>query len=99
MNFDLLCLQDEESKMNFWWISPPVLRYNTLMKLVFLGASFSTVYLMRFDKVIKVTYDRESDTFKHVFLIVPCLVLAVIFHNEGLLEVGGRWGLQERWHG
>mmetsp|Transcript_13136 Transcript_13136/g.35756 ORF Transcript_13136/g.35756 Transcript_13136/m.35756 type:complete len:215 (+) Transcript_13136:169-813(+) len=61
--------------------------YNTLMKLVFLIATFSIVYLMRYDKVIKVTYDRESDTFRHVFLVVPCLLLAVIFHNEGLLEI------------
>jgi len=62
-------------------------RYNTLMKLVFLGATFSIVYLMRYDKVIKVTYDRESDTFKHLFLVVPCLLLAVIFHNDGIIEV------------
>ncbi|KAF5837994.1 KDEL receptor A [Dunaliella salina] len=61
--------------------------YNTLMKLVFLIATFSIVYLMRYDKVIRVTYDRESDTFRHVFLVVPCLLLAVIFHNDGLLEI------------
>lgn len=57
------------------------------MKLVFLGATFSIVYLMRYDKVIRVSYDKESDTFRHIFLIVPCLLLAIIFHHENLLEV------------
>ncbi|KAF5842070.1 ER lumen protein retaining receptor-domain-containing protein, partial [Dunaliella salina] len=62
--------------------------YNTLMKLVFLIATFSIVYRMRYDKVIKVTYERESDSFpRHVSLVVPCLLLAVINHNYGLLMI------------
>jgi hypothetical protein len=71
------------------------------MKIVFLVATFGIVYLMRYDKVIKVTYDRESDTFKHLFLVAPCLLLAVIFHNDGLLEVsydrGGKQGTEICW--
>lgn len=35
-------------------------RYNTVMKLVFLATSFTIIYLMRYHKVIRVTYDREQ---------------------------------------
>ena len=36
---------------------------------------------MRFHKVVKVTYDREHDTFRYLFLILPCIVLAIVLHN------------------
>jgi len=55
--------------------------YNTVMKLVFLGTSFWILYLMRYDKIVKVTYDREQDTFRHHFLVIPCSVLAILIHN------------------
>jgi len=55
--------------------------YNTIMKIVFLGTSFSILYLMRGHKVIKVTYDREQDTFRYHFLVLPCAVLALLIHN------------------
>lgn len=56
-------------------------RYNTTMKLIFLGSSFTIIYWMRFHKVIRVTYDREHDTFKYQFLILPCFALACILNN------------------
>lgn len=55
--------------------------YNTTMKLIFLGSSFTIIYWMRFHKVIRVTYDREHDTFKYQFLILPCFALACILNN------------------
>eukprot|EP01025_Chloroclados_australasicus_P007600 TRINITY_DN1248_c0_g1_i2.p1 TRINITY_DN1248_c0_g1~~TRINITY_DN1248_c0_g1_i2.p1 ORF type:complete len:217 (-),score=3.10 TRINITY_DN1248_c0_g1_i2:394-1044(-) len=62
--------------------------YNTVMKLIFLASSGFIVYIMEYHKVIKMTYDRDHDTFRTVFLIVPCAVLALLIHNSfGLLEI------------
>ena len=36
------------------------------MKLVFLGTSGAIVYAMRAHRVIRLTYDREQDTFRWV---------------------------------
>ncbi|KAH0917619.1 hypothetical protein HID58_025279 [Brassica napus] len=56
--------------------------YNTFMKLVFLGSSFSIVWYMRYHKAVHRTYDREQDTFRHWFLVLPCLVLALLIHEK-----------------
>jgi hypothetical protein len=59
------------------------------MKLVFLGTSSAIIYYMRFHRIIKLTYDKEQDTFKHIFLIAPSAVLALLTtHNYTVLEVG-----------
>eukprot|EP00850_Spirogloea_muscicola_P016295 SM000131S26725 [mRNA] locus=s131:250426:257697:+ [translate_table: standard] len=55
--------------------------YNTVMKLIFLGSSCSIVWYMRSHKVVRQSYDKEQDTFRHVFLIVPCAVLALLINN------------------
>jgi ER lumen protein retaining receptor len=57
-------------------------RYNSVMKIIFLATSFRIVYYMRFDKVVKQTYDKEQDTFRHIFLIVPCGLLALLIHSS-----------------
>eukprot|EP00898_Chlorokybus_atmophyticus_P008312 jgi/Chlat1/8482/Chrsp80S07884 len=54
--------------------------YNTVMKLVFLGSAFAIVYYMRRHKVISQTYDKDQDTFRSYFLLLPAAVLAVLFH-------------------
>lgn len=65
-------------------------RYNTVMKLVFLGTSFSIIYFMRFHRMVRNTYDKEQDTFRVLFLIVPCAVLALLINQErSTLEVRG----------
>lgn len=56
--------------------------YNTVMKLVFIGTSFTIVWYMRYHKVVKQTYSKNEDTFRHYFLLLPCFALAVLFHNE-----------------
>lgn len=56
--------------------------YNTVMKSVFLGSSFTILYLMRFHRVIRVTYDADQDTFKYQFLILPCALLALVLNSE-----------------
>uniref|UniRef100_A0A7N0V903 ER lumen protein-retaining receptor n=2 Tax=Magnoliopsida TaxID=3398 RepID=A0A7N0V903_KALFE len=55
--------------------------YNTVMKLVFLGTSVAIVWYMRYHKVVKQTYNKEEDTFKHYFLVLPCFVLALLIHR------------------
>ncbi|KAL6766485.1 ERD2A [Auxenochlorella protothecoides x Auxenochlorella symbiontica] len=55
--------------------------YNTVMKLIFLASSAAIVYYMRYDRVVKQTYDRRQDTFRYLFLIVPCLILALLINH------------------
>ncbi|KAB0793604.1 hypothetical protein PPYR_13224 [Photinus pyralis] len=60
--------------------------YNTLMKIVFIAASYATVYLiyMKF----KATYDHNHDTFRVEFLVLPSFVLALLInHDFTVLEV------------
>mmetsp|Transcript_10252 Transcript_10252/g.21974 ORF Transcript_10252/g.21974 Transcript_10252/m.21974 type:complete len:216 (-) Transcript_10252:605-1252(-) len=56
--------------------------YNTVMKIIFIATSGTILYLMRYHKVVKVTYDKEQDTFRHYFLLLPCFLLALVLHNE-----------------
>lgn len=37
---------------------------------------------MRFDQVVRQTYDKEQDTFRYVFLIAPTFLLALVLHNS-----------------
>ncbi|GFY83369.1 endoplasmic reticulum retention defective 2B [Actinidia rufa] len=62
--------------------------YNTVMKLVFLGTSVAIVWYMRYHKVVKQTYNKDEDTFRHYFLIPPCFVLALLIHRAfNVMEV------------
>lgn len=58
------------------FISP----YNTIMKVVFIVASYATVYLMYIK--FKATYDHNHDTFRIEFLLIPSLILALFIHHE-----------------
>lgn len=51
------------------------------MKLIFIGATGLIVHLMRNDRVVKQTYDREQDTFRYSFLIAPCFLLALVVRH------------------
>lgn len=63
--------------------------YNTLMKLVFIGTSICIVCHMKFHKLVKQTYNKDEDTFRHYFLIPPCLMLALLVHRSfTFMEVG-----------
>lgn len=62
--------------------------YNTIMKVIFLGSTFAIVYLMRFNKAVRATYDKDQDTFRHLLLIIPCFVLATfVTKGYNLVEV------------
>ncbi|KAF5465015.1 hypothetical protein F2P56_015049 [Juglans regia] len=56
--------------------------YNTIMKLIFLGSSFSIVWYIRHHKIVRRTYDKDQDTFRHVLLVLPCLLLALLINNK-----------------
>lgn len=60
--------------------------YNTFMKVVFIGASYATIYLMYVK--FKATYDHNHDTFRIEFLLVPSAVLALLInHDFSVLEL------------
>jgi ER lumen protein retaining receptor len=61
--------------------------YNTLMKVFFIATSYHICYLMRNKSPWKASYDRENDSFRVRYLIVPCAVLALVFHASALNEV------------
>ncbi|XP_026725310.1 ER lumen protein-retaining receptor [Trichoplusia ni] len=60
--------------------------YNTFMKMVFIMASYATVYLMYVK--FKATYDHNHDTFRIEFLLIPSLVMALLINHEfSVMEV------------
>lgn len=60
--------------------------YNTFMKVVFIGASGATIYLMYIK--FKATYDHNHDSFRIEFLLIPCVLLAlVINHDFTVMEI------------
>ncbi|EJW87023.1 ER lumen protein retaining receptor [Wuchereria bancrofti] len=54
--------------------------YNSAMKVFFLVSSFGTLYLMWIK--FKATYDRNHDTFRIEFLVLPCALLALLINHE-----------------
>eukprot|EP00249_Psilotum_nudum_P003167 c16495_g2_i1 orf=396-1043(-) len=56
--------------------------YNTVMKLVFLASSFSILWYMRAHKVVRQTYNRDQDTFRHYLLVLGALALALLLHHK-----------------
>lgn len=54
--------------------------YNSIMKVVFLATSYGTLYLMYVK--FKATNDRNHDTFRIEFLLVPVTLLALLVNHE-----------------
>jgi len=66
--------------------------YNTFMKVVFLGASYATLWLiyMKF----RATYDQNHDTFRIEFLLIPVTILALVFNHEfTVIEILWTWSI------
>ncbi|KAH0546844.1 ER lumen protein-retaining receptor [Cotesia glomerata] len=60
--------------------------YNTFMKVIFIGASYATIFLMY--AKFKATYDHNHDSFRIEFLILPTIILAVFINHEfTILEI------------
>lgn len=49
-------------------------------QVVFIAASYATLYLMYVK--FKATYDRNQDTFRVEFLLIPVTILALILNHE-----------------
>lgn len=54
--------------------------YNTVMKLLFVGISCMTVYLIH--TRFRATYDSHKDTFRMELALAPCFFLALFFNYE-----------------
>jgi len=54
--------------------------YNSFMKIVFMSTSLATLYLMYLK--FKATYDRNHDTFRIEFLLIPVTLLALLVNHE-----------------
>lgn len=58
------------------------------MKLIFLVSSLTIIYYMRVHPGVKQTYDKEQDTFRVPFLVIPCTVVALLMNQEfSVMEV------------
>ncbi|XP_055908854.1 ER lumen protein-retaining receptor [Eupeodes corollae] len=54
--------------------------YNSVMKIVFIGASAATIYFMYVK--FKATNDTNHDSFRIEFLLIPCALLALVVNHE-----------------
>ncbi|KAI8823518.1 ER lumen protein retaining receptor [Fimicolochytrium jonesii] len=59
--------------------------YNTVMKLFFIGTSFYILYLMKVK--YRATWDSTHDTLRVEYLMGPCAVLGLIFHEGGPFNI------------
>lgn len=50
------------------------------MKLVFLASSYATLYLIYLK--FRATYDRNHDTFRVEFLLIPSVLLALLINHQ-----------------
>lgn len=58
--------------------------YNSCMKILYIGATATIIYMIKFQKPICTTYDKSQDTFLHwKFAVLPCAVIALITHLIG----------------
>ena len=56
--------------------------YNSVFKIVYIATSAMIIWYMRRHRTVKGTYDKDHDTFRYLFLILPSLVLAMIFNER-----------------
>jgi ER lumen protein retaining receptor len=62
--------------------------YNTFMKLAYLAFTGYLIYLMRFSKLYRQTYDVKGDSFAYwKYLLGPCFVLALLVSEFSLLDI------------
>lgn len=60
--------------------------YNSVMKVVFLGTSYGTLYLMYVK--FRATYDSNHDTFRVELLLIPVAALSLLVNHEfSVMEV------------
>lgn len=52
------------------------------MKMIFIGATLMIIYYMRYERVVRCTYDRDRDTFKSWIMVLASWLLAFLFHER-----------------
>lgn len=63
--------------------------YNTCMKIIFLVTSYATCYFIY--AKFKHTFERESDSFRIEYLILPVILLSVIVQHDKLEPMEILW--------
>ncbi len=64
--------------------------YNSMMKVAYILSTSYIIYLVRFNEDYKKTYDTSLDSFRQVFAVVPCAVIALatnIYQGFNFVEV------------
>ncbi|KAG6594528.1 ER lumen protein-retaining receptor A [Cucurbita moschata] len=62
--------------------------YNTVMKLIFIASSLAIVWCMRVHPIVRRSYDKDLDTFRHYFLVAASFILALLVNEKfGFQEV------------
>jgi len=56
--------------------------YNVILKICFITASLTIVYIIRFGNPQKNTYNPDVDAFPVQYLIVPCAVLGIAINHD-----------------
>jgi ER lumen protein retaining receptor len=80
----------------FWTFTDSL--YNTVFKILFLGSSAYTIYLMLND--YKPTHDPNTDTFKVQYLVGFSALLAVLFpQNYSVSEVSSTYYKEDTFKG
>jgi len=69
--------------------------YNWIMKIIFISTACGIVYLMTMHPTISDTYDKKSDSFFLPYLLIPCMILAIItthdYHPAEILWTFSLW--------
>ncbi|KAG1367770.1 hypothetical protein COCNU_14G002380 [Cocos nucifera] len=52
------------------------------MKVVFISTSIAIVWCMRYHSLVRRTYDKDQDTFRHYILVGVSFTLALLFHDR-----------------
>ncbi|XP_010549428.1 PREDICTED: ER lumen protein-retaining receptor A [Tarenaya hassleriana] len=56
--------------------------YNSVMKIVFIVSSLAIVWCMRRHPVVRRSYDKDLDTFRHQFVVLACFGLALLLNEK-----------------
>jgi len=66
--------------------------YNTTMKVVFIAASYATIYLIYVK--FKATYDSHHDSLRVEFILIPVTILALVINHEfNFMEILWTWSI------
>jgi len=56
--------------------------YNSIMKIVFIASSLAIVWCMRRHPLVRRSYDKDLDTFRHQYVVLACFVLGLILNEK-----------------